>query len=198
MPDLKLSSGGENTLIYLAKAGHAGVAQADGTTTATTNAHAVITLTTGIIKPKFGIDKITFELVKHDAALLAFIKSYRSAFSSGVVDGEVAYGEKGTKHDVDAGSSSGAQNLVLVYRGAGNADGIKTCAAICTLDADARNFDAEYKKWGRRILNFTPIAAEAALAIINGLLPTPADYNVAATLTIPIGEPWEEQFLTAA
>lgn len=198
MPDLKISSGGENCLIYLAKASHAGVAQTDGTTTATSNAHAAIALTTGIIKTSFKIDKISLELVKHDAALLAFIKANAASVSSSDVDGEVVYGEKGTKHDVDAGASSGAQELVIVWRGNTNADGIKTVAAIATLDADARNFEAEYKKWGRRTLNFTPVPAEAALAIVNGLLPTPADYDAGASLTIPEGEPWEDAFLDPA
>lgn len=198
MADLKLASGGENTLIYLAKASHAGVAQSDGTTTATTNAHATLALTTGITKVKFGIDKITVELVKHDAALIAAIKTLAAPFSSSDVDGEVVYGEAGTKHDVDAGAASGVQELVLVCRGAENADGIKVTAAICTLDGDARNFETEYKKWGRRTLNFTPVAATAALTVTNGLLPTAADFNAGETLTIAVGEPWEEGFLTPA
>jgi hypothetical protein len=198
MADLKLASGGENTLIYLVKSDHSAVTQSDGTTTATTNAHASLALTTGIIKPRFGVDKITFELVKHDAALIAFIKANAAAFSSSDTDGEVVNGEKGTKHDVDAGSSSGAQELLIVYRGGENADGIKTVAAIVTLDADARNFETEYKKWSRRTLNFTPVVALQALAVVNGLLPTPADYDVGASLTIALGDAWEDAFLTPA
>lgn len=198
MADKGLASGGENTLIYLVKANHAGVAQTDGTTTATTNAHAALVISTSLTKAKFGIDKITLELLKHDALLIAAIKNYAAPVSASDVDGEVAYGEKGTKWDVDAGASSGTQELLIVYRGGENADGIKTVAAICTLDADARNFESEYKKWGRRTLNFTPVPATAALAVINGLLPTPADYDAGATVTVALGEPWEEAFLTPA
>lgn len=198
MADLKVASGGENTLIYLCKAAHAGVAQSDGTTTATTNAHASLAISTSIVKASFKVDKITLEVLKHDAVLLAFIKANAAAVSASEVDGEVVYAEKGTKHDVDAGAASGTQELVLVYRGAENADGIKTVSAICTLDADARNFESEYKKWGRKTLNFTPVPATSALAIANGLLPTPADYDAGATQTIAVDEPWEDSFLTPA
>jgi hypothetical protein len=198
MADIGTSGGGENTLIYLAKASHAGVAQADGTTTATTNAHAVIALKTGIKTSEFKFDKITLTLFKHDQELLDFIHDYVSSVSSSEVDGEVEFGEKGTKWDVDAGSSSGAQNLVIVSRGAENADGIEVVAAIATLDADARNFLREYKKNNKRVLNFTCVPATAALAIANGLLPTNADFDAGATMTIPEGEPFDQQFLTPA
>lgn len=198
MADKTIASGGENTLIYKAKASHAGVAQADGTTTATTNAHASLGLSTSIVKASFKTDKITLEVLKHDTILLAFIKANAASVSSADVDGEVVYAEKGTKHDVDAGASSGTQELVLVYRGGENADGIKTVSVICTLDADARNFEAEYKKFGRKTLNFTPVVATAAVVIANGLLPTPADYDAGATQTIALDEIWEDSFLTPA
>lgn len=198
MADLKSSGGGEDTRIYLVKSDHSAIVQSDGTTTATTNAHALISITTGLIKPVFGVDKITLNTVKNDAAMKAFVKAYAAAISSADVDGEVQYGEKGTKHDVDAGVASDTPTLLIVWKGATTSEGIETLAALCSLDADSRNREAEFKKLTQRNLNFTPIAATAALAVANGLLPTPADYDSGETLTIALGEAWEDTYLDPA
>lgn len=193
MADIGIHSGGEHTLIYRVKADHTGVVQADGTTTATTNAHALIALQTGLVKPKFGVDGYTFELVKHDTALLDFIAAHAAPVSASTASGEQVFAEAGTEWNTDTDASS-LNQLLIVWAGSTNTDGRNTCAALCTLNADARNFEVEYKKWSRRTLNFTPVKAKAALAIVNGLLPT-GKYGAGATITVPINEFFKQAFL---
>lgn len=188
--------GGRKAAIYLVKIDHTAIVKADGTTTATAYTDKLIEVSTGLLKPSFKSDKITLELVKHDQELVSFIKNYKAPASTSDAAGEKLTALDGTSWSTET-SGSGVDALLVIWTGSTEADGINTLAALCSLDADAINFEAEFKKHSKRILNFTPISPKVAITIANGLLPTGL-YGVAATLTIPVGEPIEQQFLPAA
>lgn len=182
MADKKLVGGGEHTLIYRVKSDFSAVVQADGTTTATTNAHATLELTTTVVKPTLDVagGKFTINSIKVDTLVQNFLDDFIDEDASDVSP-ETIYGEAGTKHD---STSAGSGDLFLVvYAGGTNADGRMTVGAIGTLDASSANFEAEYNKHTVTNLVFNLVKADVALAVVNGLLPT-GKYGVGATFTI--------------
>lgn len=182
MADKKMVGGGESTLIYRVKSDFSAIVQSDGTTTATTNAHATLALTTALVKPTLDVAgaKFTLNTIKVDDLVQDFLDTYIDEDASDVSP-ETIYGEAGTKHD---STSAGSGDLfAVVYAGGTNADGRLIIGAVGTLDASSANFEAEYNKHSVTNLVFNLVKCDAALAFVNGLLPT-GKVGAAATFTI--------------
>lgn len=182
MADKKLVGGGEKTLIFRLKADHSAIVQSDGTTTATTNAHATLALTDTIVKPTLDVAgaKFTINSIKVDDEVLSFLDDYLDENAS-TDSPETIRGEGGTLH---TSSSSGSQDLfAIAYAGGTNADGRLIIAAIGTLDPSSANFEAEYNKHSVTNLVFNLVQADAAIVFANGLLPS-GKVGASATVTI--------------
>lgn len=194
MPDKKLVGGYEHALIYKVKSDWTAVVQDDGTTTATSNAHAVLDITTALLKTTLTGDKLTLETVKNDDAVNAFLMA-NVDFDASDVSPETVYGQAGTKHTTS--SSSTATTFLVVVAGAANADGVKALAFTGSLDVESVNETWENEKFDRITLSFTAVNAEVALSIANGLLPTSV-YDSGETITVALNKPMWKGMLAAA
>lgn len=195
MADKRIVGAEEKTLFFRVKSDHSGLVQLDGTTAATTDAHAVLTISTGLIKPSMKIDKFVFDTVKNDEEMTDAIEALFTAGSTGTT-GEKLFGCNGTEWDT-AGSGSGIP-LLAVQIGGTIEGGTKRrlVLGLCTMDESCLNFEAEYKKHSKATLEFTPTKALAAIALTSGFFPT--GYYTSPSATLPIDRKLKQFNITSS
>lgn len=184
--------GGENTAIYGLKADHSGIVQADGTTAATLETHALI---------KFTDDLETFELSASGGTvtatslsavgdIVAFLDDY--APKSATAGGETItrYGEGGTPHTftTGAGAASSFSDLIIIHRGATTNGQIRFTAAVIKLTPNSWDNNVAYNELTKVPVQGTLVAAKAAITIPNALLPGTG--IATGDMTIASGDPF--------
>lgn len=196
MANTYLVGGGESTLIYRLKNDHS-IVQADGTTAATTSAHAVFAATTEIESFSMSGTDVNITLIKAAGDVIPFLSDYCSKKAGAEPTTIEAFGESGTKHSrtISAGGGSFA-DLLVVHKGATEGTKIHTRACVVTLKPESWNYDTVYNDFVRCTIAATMIEAKDAIVIGNALLPS--GYDGSATLTIAEGDPFEVADLTAA
>lgn len=184
--------GGENTAIYGLKADHSGIVQADGTTAATLETHALIKLTEDLESFELSASggTVTATSLASVGDIVTFLDEYAPKSAGAAGETITRYGEGGTPKTftTGGGAASSYSDLLIIHRGATTNGQIRFTAAVIKLTSNSWDYSTVYNDVVKVPVQGTLVAAKAAITIPNALLPGTG--IAAGDMTIASGDPF--------